>query len=142
MDANLLSTSHLQPSSHFSVFHSDLFRSGMAERDWLSLVSDKDPTVQPVLIRSQKCPESYEITTMLCLDYRKVFTYWKKKKSILQGEVLLYWCCTDRLRNTAFKRTHKYEQQEEKRKLCFCLNFADLVWDQSSVFSSLGNLNK
>lgn len=69
-----LSPSLSLPSLIFHPLLPDLFRPEMAQRAWPSLLPDKAPTVQPVLFRSHICPDSYEITTMLCLPNRKVFT--------------------------------------------------------------------
>lgn len=74
------------------VFHRllpDLFRPEMAQRAWVSLLPDKAPTVQPVLLRSHICPDSYEITTVLCLSNRKVFTHWERCCSVSGSAALL-----------------------------------------------------
>ena len=92
-------------SSFSPIFHLIYSSPGLAQRAWLSLLPDKGATV---LFRSRICPESYEITTMLCLAHTKVFTHWERCYSA-SGSSALHWCCTD---SGNLHRTHMHTGQE------------------------------
>lgn len=92
----------VEPPLIFHLLLCDLFRSEMAQRAWLSPQTDKGPTVQFALFSSHICPESYEITTMLCLPLRKVLAYWGD--AVPPVEPLCYGCYTEYLECT--QNTH------------------------------------
>lgn len=77
----------LFPSLIFHPLLPDLFRPEMAQRAWPSLLPDKAPTEQPLLFRLHICPDSYEITTMLCLPNRKA--HWERCCSVSGSAALL-----------------------------------------------------
>lgn len=107
----------------------------MAQRARLGLLTDKDATERPGLLRSRICHKSHEITTMLCLTHRKGFTYGERCYSA-SGSTVLLMLAQMSIIYTKHTCT-RTQAQRENGPLCLHLGFFMLmgVWSELPVFS-------